>query len=93
MVVGVLRAELHVPEARSLKDKRSVIKSLKDRMHGRFNVAVAEVDANDMWQRACLGVAAVGKDRAHVGGVLDEVTRWLRTHPECAVIRIDEECY
>jgi len=93
MVVGVLRAELHLPDAHSLKDKRSVVKSLKDRMHGRFNVAVAEVDANDMWQRACLGVAAVGTDRAHVGSVLDKVVQWLRTHPEFAIIRVDQEHY
>jgi uncharacterized protein YlxP (DUF503 family) len=93
MVVGVLRLELHVPAAQSLKDKRSVIKRVKDQLRGRFNVAVAEVDANETWQRATVGVSAVGAQRAYVEGLLVEVTEWLRATRLVELIRVEQECW
>jgi hypothetical protein len=59
MFVGVVRVELHIPASTSLKDKRSVVRSLKDRIRERASAAVAEVDHQDLWQRAALGVAVV----------------------------------
>ncbi len=91
MVVGVLRVELHLPLAESLKDKRSVLKSLKDQLHGRFNVAVAELEPNEKWQRAALGIAAVGSDRSHVERCMHEAMEAIRRNPLIAVIRCDEE--
>ena len=91
MVVGALCAELHLPDSQSLKDKRSVLKSLKDRIRGKFNVAVAEVEPNDKWQRACLGIAAVGSERAYVDKLLEEVVRWLEDDRIVAVIRVEQE--
>ena len=93
MVVGILRVELHVPAAQSLKDKRSVVKSLQDRMRGRFNVAVAEVEMHELWQRACLGIAAVGNDRRSMNGVLEDVIAWLRVDRTAALIRVEREVY
>ena len=58
MIVGVCTVEIHLPFSHSLKDKRKVLKSLKDRLR-RHNVSVAEVDAQDLWQRSVLGIAAV----------------------------------
>ena len=78
MVVGILRLDVHVPGAQSLKDKRSALKSVKDQLRGRFNVAVAEVDPTEKWQRATLGVSTVGEDRAQVQGLLRHVTDWIR---------------
>jgi hypothetical protein len=63
MVVGLLTVELHVPGARSLKEKRSVLRRLKDRLR-KFNVAVSEVEHHDLWQRAALAVVTVGTDQA-----------------------------
>ena len=91
MVVGVLHIEVHLPRAQSLKDKRSVVKSLKDQIRGRFNVAVAEVEANDLWQRATIGVSAVGGDRTYVEGLLHEVAEWIRATHLVYVIQIKEE--
>ena len=91
MVVGVLQIEVHVPSARSLKDKRSVLKSLKDQLRGRFNIAIAEVDGHDKWQRATIGISALGADRAYVSGLLREVTEWIRAIRLVELIRIDEE--
>jgi hypothetical protein len=67
-----------IPHARSLKDKRSAIKSLKDRMSNRFNVSVAEVDLLDVPQSALLGVAMVSNESAHVRSALDTVVDFLR---------------
>ena len=59
MVVGLLSVELHIGGARSLKEKRFVLRGLKDRLRGSFNVSVAEVEFQDLWQRAGLAVVAV----------------------------------
>ena len=91
MVVGLLQIEVRIPDARSLKDKRSVVKSLKDRLRGQFNIAVAEVDSNDTWQRATVGVSTVGDDRAYVAGLLDQVTEWLRGTRMVELIRVEQE--
>jgi len=91
MVIGVLQLEVHVPTAQSLKDKRSVIKSLKDQLRGRFNVAVAELDSNETWQRATIGVSALGEQRAYVEGLLAEVTEWLRSTRLVELIRVEQE--
>ncbi|HKY34196.1 MAG TPA: DUF503 domain-containing protein [Candidatus Polarisedimenticolia bacterium] len=62
MIVGVCTLAIHLPLARSLKDKRQIVKSLKDRLR-RHNVSVAEVDCQDLWQRTVLGIAAVAGSR------------------------------
>ena len=91
MIVGVLHIELHLPMALSLKDKRSVLKSLKDQLHHRFNVSVADVEPNTKWQRAALGIAGVGSDRQAVEGCLRQITEWIRGHPAVNVIHIEQE--
>lgn len=75
MVVGIVRIELHVPAARSLKDKRQVVRSLKERIRERVGAAVAEVDHHELWQRAALGVAVVAAEGARVREQLDDVRR------------------
>jgi uncharacterized protein YlxP (DUF503 family) len=77
MFVGVLRLTLHLPEPGSLKSKRHLIRSALDRVRARFNVAIAEVGENDLWQRSILGVAAVGNDQAFVNEVLDKVVDFV----------------
>jgi len=73
--VGVMVWELHLPACQSLKDKRAVIKSLKDRLHNRFNVSAAETAHHDLWQRAELTAAVVSTDRRHAESVLREADR------------------
>jgi uncharacterized protein YlxP (DUF503 family) len=77
MVVGVLRFVLQIPGAGSLKGKRHVLRKVLDRVRARFNVSVAEVADNDLWQKATIGVAAVGNDRAFVNEVLDKVADFV----------------
>ena len=73
MTVGVLKIELSLPGNDSLKAKRMVLKSLKDRIRKQFNVSIAEVGEQDKWQKAVLGVASVGADKRYVNGVLSKV--------------------
>ena len=75
MIVGVIVWELHLPASQSLKDKRAVLKSLKDRLHQRFNVSVAETAHQDLWQRAELTASVVSTDRRHAESVLREADR------------------
>lgn len=73
MVVAVLLISLSIPQAGSLKDKRRVLKSIKDRLRNGFNVSVAEVGDQDLWRSAKLGVAAVSDSSAYANGILSRV--------------------
>lgn len=71
--IGVLTLEIYVEYSRSLKEKRHVVKSLKDRLRDKFNVAVAEIDHLDSWQSAVVAVVTVSSDRVHAEQVLQSV--------------------
>jgi uncharacterized protein YlxP (DUF503 family) len=77
MFVGVLRLTLHLPEPGSLKSKRHLLRSAIDRVKARFNVSIAEVAENDLWQKSVVGVAAVGNDHAFVNETLDKVADFV----------------
>lgn len=71
--IGVLTLEIHVEDSFSLKDKRHVVKSLKDRLRQRFNVSVAEIDGLNSWQSATVAAVTVSRDRTHAEQVLQAV--------------------
>ena len=73
MLIGSLQVEVFFPEVASLKEKRYVMQSLKTKIQNRFNVSVAEVDHQDKWQRACLGIACVSSDRKVVDSTLQKI--------------------
>jgi uncharacterized protein YlxP (DUF503 family) len=81
MTVGSLRVRLLLREARTLKDKRQVVSSIKDRLRQRFNVSVAEIEAQDNRQLAVLGFAMVGNEASHVRNTLQRIVEALRGHP------------
>jgi uncharacterized protein YlxP (DUF503 family) len=91
MFVGIARIELHVPAARSLKDKRQVVRSLKDRIRERFHAAVAEVDHQDLWQRAALGVAVVSGEQGHALEQLQAVRRLVESTPGAELLDWQEQ--
>jgi uncharacterized protein len=74
MVIGLLTLSLHFPGARSLKDKRQALRSLETKLRNRFNVALAEVEHQDLWQRATLAVVTVNTDHGHLDSTLSSVT-------------------
>jgi uncharacterized protein len=82
MTVGLARVTLFLPEAHSLKEKRMVLRRVKDRAQQKFNLAIAEVGENDIWQRALIGVAVIGTGRRFVESALDEVIRFIRGEAE-----------
>ena len=93
MTVGTLRVEFLVAGASSLKDKRRVVKGLKDRIRHRFNVSVAEVDFQELWQRSAIGVAAVGTDGAFIAEVFGKVLALVRRDHSVQVLRHDMETF
>ena len=81
MVIGILQFELFIRGGESLKDKRRVVQSLKDRLHREHMVSVAEIAAQDTLNRAVIGLACVASDGARVGEVLDHIMTKLRAIP------------
>jgi uncharacterized protein len=75
MPIAYLTLELRIEGAHSLKEKRQVLRSLKDRLRNSFNVAIAEIDANDLWQRATLGVVSISGSRNYLEGLMRNVER------------------
>ena len=73
--IGVLTLELHIDHSHSLKDKRQVVRGLKDRLRSKFNVAAAEIGRQDSWQRAAVGVVTLAADRSRVEEVLQLVEK------------------
>ncbi len=92
MIIGSCRITLYLPGVHSLKEKRSVVKSVLMRLRNEFNVATAEVDAQDNHQRAVLGVVCVSASGDYVQGLLDAVIRWIEEHrPDAPVLDYDIE--
>ncbi|HET9741341.1 MAG TPA: DUF503 domain-containing protein [Terriglobales bacterium] len=75
MPLAVLTLELRIEHAHSLKDKRQVLRSLKDKLRSGFNVSVAEMEQTDLWQRATIGVAAISGSRDYLTGLMQQVER------------------
>ncbi len=73
MIVGLLTLDLHIPEANSLKSKRAVVKSLIDRIKNKFNVSIAEVDAQNLWQRCIIGIAFVSNETVMIHRVFEKI--------------------
>jgi hypothetical protein len=81
MIVGLLTLDLHIPAADSLKSKRLIIKSLIDRIKNKFNVSIAEVDANNLWQRSVIGIAYVANETVIINRVFEKIKNIvLNTH-------------
>jgi len=84
--VATLELDLHLPAARSLKAKRAVLRPLIEGLRSRYQVAVAEVEHQDRWQRAGVAVAAIGGSPGHVNDVLDACERFVWSRPELEVL-------
>jgi uncharacterized protein len=87
MIVGLCTIELFLPGSQSLKDKRQVLLSLKVRLREKFNLSVAEVDGQDLWQKAVLGLACVANEGRYVNQVLDQALNVIRAVPTVEVVQ------
>lgn len=86
MYIGALRLELYMPQCGNLKEKRQVIKSIIDRTRGRFNVAISEVDKQDLWQLSSLGIVCVSNSEYYAREILNRVDRAVRGQGKAEVI-------
>ncbi len=86
MFVGIYQVELFIPESGSLKSKRFVLKSIKTRIRNKFNVSVAEVDANDKWQRTTLGMAAVSNDKKVIDNTFNQIRNLITSDTRVELI-------
>jgi len=87
MVVGLCTVELHFPDSLSLKSKRKVLVSLKAKLQKRFNIAVAEVGENDLWQKSIVGIVTVANESSRVNQTLDHVLNDIRKNPSLELLR------
>ena len=86
MILGTCWIDLHVPGSRSLKDKRRVIKSIKERIKGEYNVSIAEIGGLDSWQRSEIGIACVGNDKQRIDRILSKILDKFRNDPSLSLI-------
>lgn len=93
MVIGTLRLFLAVPESHSLKDKRRVIRSLKDRLGSRHNISIAEVDELDEHRRSVIGIAMVSNDRRFTESCLSKIVDEVRGNPRAILSDYELELY
>jgi hypothetical protein len=85
-VIALLTLDIHIPDAHSLKDKRMVVRRLKDRLRANFNVSVSEVEHQELWQRSQISVVTVGSDDSSVRQTLERALRDAeRCAPECVI--------
>ena len=89
MVIGVASWDLSLPECRSLKEKRRVVNSLKERLQHRFHVSAAETLHQDVWTRAQITVAVVTTDRAHADSILDKLDDFVERDGRAIILRME----
>ena len=75
MPIAYLTLEIRIEAAHSLKDKRQVVRSMKDRLRNSFNISIAEIEVTDLWQRATLGVVSISSSRDYLNGLMQSVER------------------
>ena len=93
MIVGVMQVEIAIDWSQSLKDKRRVVKSLRDTLHRHHMVSVSEVEDHEILNRATLGIAIVGVSGGAIGVTLDRVLERIRSVPECELIGTSREIH
>jgi uncharacterized protein YlxP (DUF503 family) len=92
MIIGVCQLTLHLPECHSLKEKRQIVKSILVRVHNQFEVAIAEVADNDLWQIATLGMSCVSNNSQHASEVLERVQNYIeQTRPDLMISNVETE--
>lgn len=87
VVVGLCTIELFLGDSQSLKDKRQILSSLKDRLRQKFNLSVAEIDAQDLWQKGVLALACVANDGRYVNQVLDQAQNLIKSSPVVEIVQ------
>lgn len=90
MYVAALAFKLHLPDCRSLKEKRALVRPVVEGLRRRFGVSAAEIDSHDKWQRASVAIAVVASTEAHVTDILDRAERFVWSFPELEVLECQQ---
>ena len=93
MIIGICKVELHIYESNSLKEKRHVVKSIIGKLSSRFNISIAEVDLNDLWQRAVIGFSIVSNETVQVNKVISNVLNFIENDGRVEIINNDIEIF
>jgi len=91
MIIGSRIFDLHIPGCRSLKEKRAVIKSLRERLRTRFNISVAEIEHQNLWQRSTIAIVAVNQSKAYIDGLFDKILTLIELEKRIVIINIETE--
>jgi len=86
MLLGICTVNLYFPDSHSLKDKRSILKSLKLRIRNNFNVSVSEIDNYELWKNTTLGIACIGNDKKYLGNVISESIKLIENQNKLQLI-------
>jgi uncharacterized protein len=93
-IVGACRIDFYLPGVASLKEKRSILKPMLKRLTNTFNISVAEVDHQDVWQSAAIGIAAVSNNTQQVEQVIKNIIKWIEKHfPDAMITHEDMTIY
>ena len=94
MNTGICRIKLHLPNSQSLKDKRRIVKSIISRLRSQYNISIAEVDDQDLWQLVTLGIACVSNHNQHVDEILSKVVNFIvNNYPELEIVDRQTEIF
>ena len=93
MAIGRLILNIYLPSVSSLKGKRKIIKSLKDKASSKFNVSIAEMDDQDKWQTATFGLVSINNSKIHIERVFREVTAFIETNYPCQIVGEETEFF
>ncbi len=94
MNAGICRIKLHISQSQSLKDKRRIVKSINSRLRSQYNISIAEVDDQDLWQLVTLGIACVSNNNQHVDETLAKVMNFIvNNYPELEIIEHQTEIF
>jgi len=92
MNVGICRIKLHISESQSLKDKRRIVKSVVSRLRNQYNISIAEVDDQDLWQLVTLGISCVSNHNQHIDEILSKVISFItNNYPELEIVEQQTE--
>ena len=86
MITGIYKISIHIPGSNSLKDKRQVIKGIKDKIRHNFNVSIAEVDDEELWQKSILGIACVSNQQNHIAEVFSQIINTIKNNAEIYIL-------
>ncbi|NLL73788.1 MAG: DUF503 domain-containing protein [Clostridiales bacterium] len=93
MVVGIVRLKIYAPWVHSLKEKRMIVKSLCSKIRNKFNVAVAEVEDQDIHQSIFIGFACISTDNSHADQIIDRVINFIEGQTEGEIVQLERELY